>query len=289
MTGSRDSLKVTFDTAAELYEAARPTEPPALFEDLFDLTGLQRGDVALEIGCGTGKATRAVLERGVSVVCVELGARLADLARRYLSGKPVEIHVAPYETWESEPERFDLVYAAKAWHWIDPEVRYEKTHSLLRPGGHLAFWGAQHAFPSDIDPFFTDIQEVYGALGESDRDEWPPQPPEHVPDKSAEIAASGLFEDIQVRRYVWETMYTADEYIALLGTFSGHIAMEDAKRETLYREIRSRLARRDDPCVRRHWQAILHVARRVDAGAPELPWSLRDGQEEAQGSNASPD
>jgi SAM-dependent methyltransferase len=263
-TDARDSLKATFDSAAELYEAARPTEPTALFDDLFDLTGLQQGAVALEIGCGTGKATRAVLERGVAVVCVELGARLADVARRNLSGLPVEVHVAPYETWESEPERFDMVYAAKAWHWIDPEVRYQKTHALLCPGGHLAFWSARHAFPSDFDPFFTEIQEVYAALGESDRDEWPPPPPEELSDASAEIAATGLFDDVHVRRYLWESMYTADEYIALLGTFSGHIAMDDAKRETLYGEIRARLARRKDPRVRRHWHAILHVARRRD-------------------------
>lgn len=40
--------------------------------------------------------------------------------------------------------------------------------------------------------------------------------------------------------------YTADEYIALLDTFSGHIAMGPAKREHLYREIHRRLAARPD-------------------------------------------
>jgi SAM-dependent methyltransferase len=264
MTDSRDSLGGTFDSAAELYEAARPTYPAALFDDLFGLTGLQEGDRALEIGCGTGKATRAVLERGVSVVCVEPGARLADVARRNLAGKSVEVHVAPFETWKSEPDRFDLIYAATAWRWVDPEIRYQKSHSLLRRGGHLAFWSAHHAFPSGFDPFFTEIQDVYAAIGESDRGEWPPPPPEDVPDGSAEIAASGLFEDVKVRRYLWEAMYTADEYIALLATFSGHIAMESTKREKLYEEIRDRLARRDDRRVCRHWAAILHVARRAE-------------------------
>jgi hypothetical protein len=60
-----------------------------------------------------------------------------------------------------------------------------------------------------------------------------------LPDESTEIAATDLFEDVQVRCYAWETTSTADEYIALLETFSGHIAMEDAKRERLYREIRA--------------------------------------------------
>jgi hypothetical protein len=48
----------------------------------------------------------------------------------------------------------------------------------------------------------------------------------------------------------------------LLNTFSGHIAMEDWKRARLYSEIRLRLDRRPDKTVRRHWGAVLHIARR---------------------------
>jgi SAM-dependent methyltransferase len=159
----RDSLKLTFDSAAELYDVARPNYPAALFDDLFALTGLREGDRALEIGCGTGKATRAVLERGVSVVCVELGPRLADVARRNLAGMPIEIHVVAFEAWDGAAESFDLIYAATVWKWVDPQLGYEKAHSLLRPGGHLAFWSARHAFPKGFDPFFTEIQDVYQA------------------------------------------------------------------------------------------------------------------------------
>jgi hypothetical protein len=90
----------------------------------------------------------------------------------------------------------------------------------------------------------------------------PPPPPEEIADAADEIEASGLFEDVRVRRYVWERSYTADEYIALLETFSGHITMDVAKRERLYREIRERIGSRPGQRVRRHWYAILHVARR---------------------------
>jgi len=174
----------------------------------------------------------------------------------------VTIDVAPFEMWEAEPESFDLVYAATAWHWVDPKIRYGKAHRLLRRRGSLAFWSALHAFPADFDPFFAEIQEVYDELGESFEGEWPPAPPDEVPDDVAEIEASGLFDDVHVERYVWERRYTAEEYIALLDTFSGHIAMEPDKRERLYAEIRRRLASRPDGLVRRHWFAVLHVARR---------------------------
>ncbi|MDP9283695.1 MAG: class I SAM-dependent methyltransferase [Actinomycetota bacterium] len=215
----------------------------------------------LEIGCGTGKATRALLQRGFSVVSVELGAGLAEQAGRNLAGL-VEIHVEPFETWEGEAGAFDLVYAATAWHWVDPATRYAKAHRLLRRKGHPAFWSALHAFPPGFDSFFTEIQEVYDAIGESYAEDWPPPPREQIADAADEIEASGLFEDVRLRRYVWERSYTADEYIALLETFSGHITMDAAKRERLYQEIRERIGRRPEQRVRRHWYAILHVARR---------------------------
>ncbi len=262
MSERRETLRRSFDSAADLYEAARPSYPEELFDDLVDLAGLHAGARLLEIGCATGKATRSLLERGLSVVCVELGARLAERARQNLAGFPVEIHAAPFETWAGEPETFDLVYAATAWHWLDPAVRYRKAHRLLRPGGHVAFWGAGHAFPAGFDPFFTEIQDVYDAIGESHVGAWPPSPPEQIPDEAAEIEASGYFEQVEVRRYVWERSYTAEEYIALLRTFSGHIALEAAQRDRLFQEVRRRIDARPEPCVRRHWYAILHVARR---------------------------
>lgn len=90
-----------------------------------------------------------------------------------------------------------------------------------------------------------------------------------MPDDRAAIEASGMFEDVEVRRYLWQRSDTADDYIALLDTFSGHIAMPATKREHLYKEIRQRINQRPDRRVTRHWCAILHVARRT-AEAPPL-------------------
>lgn len=259
MSEKRESLRETFEGVAAMYDGARPEYPHELFDDLVGLAKLPPGGRLLEVGCGTGKATRPLLERGFSVVCVELGRALAERARNNLAGMALEVHVAPFEQWDGQAESFDLVYAATAWHWIDLETRYQKAHALLRPGGHLAFWKAEHGFPVGFDSFFSEIQEVYDEIGESHPGDWPPA---HATDDVAEIVASGMFADVHVRRYVWEMRYTADEYIELLNTFSGHIAMDADKREYLYRQIRERISRRQDPRVLRHWSAVLHVARR---------------------------
>jgi SAM-dependent methyltransferase len=263
--GDRRMLRQTFDRAADLYQRARPDYPDELLDDLVTVAGLTTGDRLLEIGCATAKATLPLARRGFRITCIELGPHLAAAARRNLAGLDADVVEGRFEDWQPRPgERFDLVFAATAWNWLDPEVRYVRAWQVLRPAGHLAFWNATHVFPDGGDPFFHEIQEVYDEIGEG----LPPgggRPrPGELEDSRAEIEASGLFEVLHVRHFDWERVYDAEGYIELLNTFSGHISMEEWQRERLYGEIRLRLGRRPGTAVRRHWGAVLHIARRRD-------------------------
>src|SRR5262249_47761538 len=86
VSASFDPLSRSFDTAADSYETARPSYPDELFRDLIELAELRPGEHLLEIGCATGKATRPLLERGFSIVCLEPGPRLAAHAATNLAG-----------------------------------------------------------------------------------------------------------------------------------------------------------------------------------------------------------
>ena len=81
MTDERESRRTTFDAAADRYDRARPEYPDDLFDELVRRTNLTRGSLVLEVGCGTGKATRPLAARGFRVTCVELGPELARSAR----------------------------------------------------------------------------------------------------------------------------------------------------------------------------------------------------------------
>jgi SAM-dependent methyltransferase len=257
----RERLRQTFNRAAESYDRVRPDYPAALFDDLVTLADLTPGDHLVEVGCATGKATRPLARRGFRITCVELGAELAQVARGNLAGLPVDVVQGQFEEWQpGEPAR--LVYAATAWHWVDPAVKYQRAWQALGSGGHLAVWGAGHVFPEGGDPFFEEIQDVYDEIGEGMKPGDGYCRPGEQPDERAEIEASGLFEIIAVHHYDWERRYEAEEYIELLNTFSGHLAMPEWKRARLYGEIRRRLAMRQDHGVRRHWGAVLQVARR---------------------------
>lgn len=257
----RERLRDTFESVAQRYHSARPDYPAALFDDLISLTGLSPGARLVEVGCGTGKATIPLARRGFDITALERGAALAEQARLNLHDLPnARVLRTSFEDWESETS-VDLVYAATAWHWIDPKVAYARAAARLRPGGHLAVWAASHGYPSDADPFFTEIQAVYQQIGEWRPEHWPPPPPDQLPGLGEAFEASGLFDVVGVRRYLWAIRYTAEEYLALLDTFSGHIAMEPAKRDRLYGEIRRLLAQRPDGSLTRHWATVLTVGR----------------------------
>jgi len=274
-TPERERLRQTFDAVAANYQQARPEYPDALFDTLIALAGLDpAADALCEVGSASGKATLPLARRGFAITCVELGAALAAEARRNLAGfDRVRVVNDDFETWLPDGETrdrsasgvsgFGLVFAATAWHWIDPAVKYAKAAALLRPGGHLAFWEAVHVTPAGGDPFFAEIQDVYDEIGDGEQHDHVFQTLETLDSHEAEIAETGLFSDIVIRRFDWEISYPAEDYIRLLGTFSSHIAMQPWQRDRLYGEIRRRLALRPDGVVRRHWGGVLHVARKA--------------------------
>src|SRR5262249_11527363 len=146
----------------------------------------------LEIGCATGKATLPFALRGFRLTCVEMGGNFAAIARRTLAEFDVEVICARFEDWvPPQGASYALVFAATAWNWLDPAVRYQKAWHLLRSGGHLAFWNATHVFPANGDPFFREIQDVYDEIGEGlpPDAKWPA--PSELPDSRAEIEATG--------------------------------------------------------------------------------------------------
>src|SRR5204862_362560 len=76
---------------AEQYDRSRPSYPPALIDDL----ATPDTHTVLDVGCGTGIASRLFVARGCTVVAVEQDARMAAVARR----RGIDVDVATFETW----------------------------------------------------------------------------------------------------------------------------------------------------------------------------------------------
>jgi len=259
----RRRLRTVFEDVPELYDRARPTYPAAVFDGLEELAKLAPGARVLEIGCGTGQASAELASRGFRLLCVELGPSLARLARANLSAfRDVEVVNAAFETWDAEGRRFDAVVAFSAFHWLDPEAAYAKAATVLDPGAALAIVSTQHVQRPGGDRFWTDVQEDYDAVVPSDQNR-PPPPPDEVPDELAEMEASGCFRAVGARRYIWDVEYTADSYVDVLETYSGHRDFDRATRDELYDRIRRRIDGHPGGRVTKTYVSILNVAARA--------------------------
>jgi SAM-dependent methyltransferase len=259
---TRRSRRKSFEDVAELYDRARPVYPESVFDDLFEL-GLAEGSRVLEVGCGTGKATLSLAARGLEVVCVELGADLAAIARRRLAAFPrVEIVNAAFETWEPKRAEFDGVCAFTAFHWIDPDARYAKPARLLAADGALAVVDTKHVLPSGGDEFWAEVQADYDAVVPSDENRPPPNP-DDVSDRSLEFEEAG-FRSVAVRRRLWDLTYGPDEYIGVLGTYSGNLALNPGTRRRLFERIHARIEAAPGGTVRKTYLATLTVGLRPE-------------------------
>jgi SAM-dependent methyltransferase len=197
----RDLLRSTFNQDAERYDRARPGYPAGLFDDLAELTSIGPGSRVLEIGPGTGQATRPLAERGCRVVAVELGADLAALARRNLAGFPsVDVVNAAFEDWPLPAEPFDLVLAATAFHWIDPSVRVNKVADALRPGGFLATVSTHHVAGGD-ESFFAEVQDCYVRFDPDTPSALTLKPATDIPSAHYGLDQSSRFGPATLRRY----------------------------------------------------------------------------------------
>lgn len=228
-----NALGLSFDRQADLYDLVRPSYPTALFDALSELTGLAAGARVLEIGAGTGIATRALAERGYTITAIEPGPAMAALAAHNLSSFPnVEVVVTSFEDWTHPAQPFDLVFSATAFHWLDRATRFARCAAALRHGGYLAIVEYSHVAGGD-DDFFAAAQGCYERFVPGTPTGMTLPPWDQQPDTS-EITASPDFDLVAVHQIREEIPSTREEYLALMSTYSGNLTLPIENRNRLF-------------------------------------------------------
>lgn len=246
---SNTELKTTFNTAPTLYEDVRPGYPDELIQDVVELSELSDYSRVLEVGCGTGKATQSFAGRGYELVCLDIGADLIAVAKERLEGFPnVSFVERAFEEWESD-EKFDLVISATAFHWVDPKVRYLKASEMLKSKGFLAVFSNQHVRKDE--GFFAESQSLY--------DKYYSPLNTSGPTHATNFPGVEAFQDPIKRIYPWSQTYSSEQYIKLLGTYSGHIALSDKNKRLLFEGIANLIETKYDGQITKHYEAVLDL------------------------------
>jgi SAM-dependent methyltransferase len=239
----RREQRLVFGEVAEMYDRHRPAYPDAVVDDLVEMAGLSAGSSVLEIGAGTGKATSMFAARGMHVVAVEPSEEMAAVARRVCAAyDSVRIEQGDFERWDPSGRVFPLVFAAQAWHWLDPAVGFAKAAQVLRPGGVLAaFWNRPMWVRAALREVLID---AYRRAAPEVLDESDPMHPANSPSGDETqwrdgVAATDGLEGADVREYEWSQTYSARDYAALLQTHSTVRVLDAGRREALVEAVAS--------------------------------------------------
>lgn len=268
----RSPRGLTFGSAAEHYERYRPGYPQEV-ADLVLRTEGRPVTTAIEIGAGTGKATRLFAAQGISVTAVEPDPLMREVLTRVTAGLPVTVVGCTLETLPLEAATpVDLLYAAAAWHWTDPTTRWQRAAQLVVGGGVFASFGG----PMDLADrdLAAQVRAVRAEFMDTDDVPQPAGDPavSHLQWPGTELLESPWFTDVEEHALPSTSTMTADDFVGLLATVSAYLILPESDRLPLLARIRRTLP--DHLEVSR--DLVVHRARRThEPVAPVAPIDVR--------------
>jgi SAM-dependent methyltransferase len=235
--------RLVFGEVADTYEAVRPAYPDAVF----DLVLGEGRRTVLEVGAGTGKATASLLARGARVDALEPSGAMARVLRDKFASAALAVFEVGIESLRPDapaasaepmgprppPGGYDAVFAAQAWHWVDPEQGTAAAHGVLRPDGALALcWNHPLAQAAEVRRV---LDEVYAREAPELSEREPGRKGRDITDPASPRGRALVrwFDPVEVHVHPWSARYDAGSYTALLGTQSDHRMLAPGPRERL--------------------------------------------------------
>ena len=248
----RESRRLSFGSVAADYDRYRPAPPPQALDWLIP----PNATAVLDLAAGTGAVTRLLIGRAARVVAVEPDEQMRSvLAARcpeaeVLEGRGEDIPLADASV--------DAVVIASAWHWLDPDRAVPEITRVLRPGGRLGvLWVSRDSRVDWVAEFNGVMREAREADRASDGPAFDGAAVEAAVDgpgthgrgrerrrrREITFPPGSPLSAIEEHTVEYSLPMTKDDLFGLLGTYSGVITLDPAKRADFSQRARDFLDR----------------------------------------------
>ncbi len=236
-------FNASFDMFAGNYHSVRPGYPPQAYQDISSQCGFGSESRLLEIGAGSGIATKELARLGCHIVALEPGENLAAIATDNTKEFPkVQVVVGTFEDYAS-PEKFDAILAFTAFHWINDgdEDKFKKVASLMKSSGTLvlvwnSFFQSDTQVTAEVNAAYRGLlPEVYpedAAISDVNRSVL-----DKLHRREQEVVGNTTFYTTFIRKYLSAYRYDEVTYLKLLNTYPKIVGIEDGRRQAFLDRI----------------------------------------------------
>lgn len=257
-----------FGINAAGYDESRPKYPEWTFELLSREGILYPSASVLEVGCGSGLATRELIDLGISkLTMVEPDRRFSDylesLCRQ--AGTESQVVFESLEDADFSNAPFDAVLIATTFHWLDPQTRIETLARLTKQGGHVVLiWNVFQDMNLE-DPFHEATKEMLAELSNS-----PSGKPDSLPfalDRAAresEFLSTGCFESRLYSESHWKFLLDPQGVRSLYESFSQIARLPSVEREALLDRLETTAKTKFAGSVVRNMTSPLYVFQKIE-------------------------
>lgn len=255
--------KSWYSSVAEAYDRVRPRYSQQLINSAIELAHLNPETTKiLEIGCGPGNATVAFAKLGFSMVCLEPNQDFCQLARQNCRNYPqVEIINTSLEEWQPISNQFDAVLAANSWHWLPPEVSYNKASQTLTQNGHLILLWNMNPEPSEeISQLLAKVYQQYAPTlfkyeGKENQ--------KYLNMFADHVLNSGKFCELVTQKFPCKSKYSIDDYFTLLNTMSPYLDLDSQIKNDLFAGLREKIINNCGDTIQLSYLSACQVARKI--------------------------
>lgn len=152
---------MAFDVAADDYDRYMGRYSGPLADELLTAAPVATGELALDVGCGTGALTVKLADRlgPGSISGVDPSATFVEATRALLPA--ADIRLAGAEDLPFADDAFDAVYAHLVVPFMaDADAGAAEMHRVARPGGRVAMTAWDHAGGGPLAAFWRAAREV---------------------------------------------------------------------------------------------------------------------------------
>lgn len=207
-----------FDQDVAAYEVGRPGYPTELYNMI--RSHVPRGGRYLEAGAGNGLASDTLLEvlTPNELVMVEPGHNFCKLLRKkYSDKKQVKIVEERFENYHSD-QKFDAIFSATAWHWLDTPTKYRKAYQMVKQEGYLVvFWNNFHRTDGRLKDDMDRVYKKYDPSYRRQIDRF-----KKIVERKKEFEENGFFDIAEQRIFEGELELKPEQYLNLIKTYPDH-------------------------------------------------------------------